>query len=282
MSTVELRNVKFSVLMSVYNKECPEYLEKSLRSVFDQTLLPSEIVLVEDGPLTADLNSVINRVKFEHNGLLKIVKIEKNVGLGMALNEGLKHCKYNLVARMDADDFANKNRFEKQISVLINREDVDVVGSNVCEYDKELENKLNEKNVPEHDSDIKKYLLKRNPLNHMTVIYKKDKVIEAGSYLDCPFFEDYYLWCRMAKNGCKFFNIQDSLVKVRAGQAMVNRRGGLLYAKNSINFEKKILRLKTINIFGFILNSSIRVAVALSPNSLRKAIYSRGLRNGEK
>lgn len=278
MSTVELRNVKFSVLMSVYNKECPEYLEKSLRSVLDQTLLPSEVVLVEDGPLTADLDSVINRVKFEHNGLLKIVKIEKNVGLGMSLNEGLKHCKYNLVARMDADDFANKNRFEKQISVLINREDVDVVGSNVCEYDKELENKLNEKNVPEHDSEIKKYLLKRNPLNHMTVIYKKDKVIEAGSYLDCPFFEDYYLWCRMANNGCVFYNVQECLVNVRAGVDMIRRRGGRKYNKSILNFQKKIKELGIIGRTRYYKNIFVRVAISSCPNIIRMSFYKGVLR----
>lgn len=278
MSTVELRNVKFSVLMSVYNKERPEYLEKSLRSVFDQTLLPSEVVLVEDGPLTADLDSVINRVKFEHNGLLKIVKMEKNVGLGMALNEGLKHCKYNLVARMDADDFANKNRFEKQISVLINREDVDVIGSNVCEYDEELEKKLSEKIVPENDSEIKKFLLKRNPLNHMTVIYRKNKVIEAGSYLDCPFFEDYYLWCRMANNGCVFYNIQECLVNVRAGVDMIRRRGGRKYNKSILNFQKKIKELGIIGRTRYYKNIFVRVAISSCPNIIRMSFYKGVLR----
>ena len=273
--------VDFSVLMSVYRKEKPDFLRVALDSIVNQSLVPTEIVLVKDGPLCDELNNVIAEYMQKYH-FLKVLQLKKNVGLGKSLNEGMRHCTNNIVARMDTDDYSEKDRFLRQIDVLMNNPELDIVGSNICEYDEKLEKAISVRKVPENDPEIKKLLKTRNPVNHMSAMYRKDKVLEAGGYVDCPFFEDYYLWCRMAKNGCKFFNIQDSLVKVRAGQAMVNRRGGLLYAKNSINFEKKILRLKTINIFGFIFNSSIRVAVALSPNSLRGAIYSRGLRNGEK
>lgn len=272
-----LKSVNFSVLMSVYGKENPKYLEKAMDSIINQTLVPTEIVLVKDGPLTDALNEMINTYQSRHPSL-KVIELEKNVGLGRSLNEGMRHCSFNIVARMDTDDYAERDRFERQISVLMEKPELDVVGSNVCEYDEELVNAVSIKRVPENDADIKKFLKKRNPLNHMSVVYRKDKVLAAGGYMDCPYFEDYYLWCRMAKNDCKFFNIQKPLLRVRAGASMINRRGGLSYAKNAIHFEKEILKLRVINYSGFVSNSLIRTAVALFPNGLRQAFYAKKLR----
>lgn len=272
-----LKSINFSVLMSVYKKEIPERLKVALDSVIEQTLTPTEIVLVKDGPLTNSLNDVISNCQASHP-FLKVIELKKNVGLGKSLNDGMRHCSFDIVARMDTDDYSERNRFKKQISVLMEKSEIDVVGSCVCEYDENLENIISSRNVPETDSDIKNYLKKRNPLNHMSVMYRKNKVLAAGGYIDCPYFEDYYLWCRMAKNGCKFYNIQDSLVKVRAGAGMINRRGGISYAKNAIHFEKEILKLHTIGLPGFFYNSLVRTTVALFPNNLRQTFYLKKLR----
>lgn len=275
-----LKSINFSVLMSVYKKEIPERLKVALDSVIEQTLTPTEIVLVKDGPLTNSLNDVISNCQASHP-FLKVIELKKNVGLGKSLNDGMRHCSFDIVARMDTDDYSERNRFEKQISVLMEKSEIDVVGSCVCEYDENLGNIISSRNVPETDSDIKNYLKKRNPLNHMSVMYRKNKVLAAGGYIDCPYFEDYYLWCRMAKNGCKFYNIQDSLVKVRAGAGMISRRGGISYAKNAIHFEKEILKLRTISLPGFFYNSLVRTIVALFPNNLRQSFYLKRLRKNE-
>ena len=275
-----LKSIDFSVLMSVYKKENPDYLKAALDSVINQTLVPTEIVLVKDGPLTDSLEEVIRTYQSKHS-FFKVIELEKNVGLGKSLNEGMKHCSFDIVARMDTDDYCEQDRFEKQISVLVEQPELDVVGSCVCEYDESLNKVSSTRSVPEKDIEIKSYLKKRNPLNHVSVMYRKDKVLAAGGYIDCPYFEDYYLWCRMAKNGCKFYNIQDSLVRVRAGAGMINRRGGLSYAKNAIHFEKEILKLRIIGVSGFIYNSSVRTAVALFPNNLRQMLYLKILRKNE-
>lgn len=272
-----MKEIKFSVLMSVYYKENPEFLKQSLESIVNQTLKPREIVLVEDGKLTNDLNKVINEFKTKYS-FIHIVKLKKNVGLGKALNEGLKHCKYEYVARMDSDDIALKQRFEKQMKYLINHQSVDVIGSNISEYDELMLRKTSEKHVPETDEEIKKYIKKRNPFNHMTVIYRKDKVIEAGSYVDCPLFEDYYLWCRMAKKGCTFYNIQDNLVNVRAGMYMIEKRGGFSYNKCIINFLKKIKKIGIINEYEYINSAIIRVVVSCCPKKIRMMFYEKKLR----
>ena len=275
-----LKDVNFSVLMSVYRKENPEYLRIAMDSIIDQTLMPTEIVLVKDGPLTKSLNEVIDSYQRQYP-FLKVIELENNVGLGKSLNVGMNHCSFNIIARMDTDDFSEHDRFQKQISIMMEQPKLDVVGSNVCEYDERLEKIASMKSVPEHDSVIKQYLKKRNPLNHMSVMYRKDKVLTAGGYIDCPYFEDYFLWCRMVKNGCNFFNIQEPLVRVRTGANMIGRRGGLSYAKKAIHFEKEIFKLRIIGLSDFCCNSFVRVVVALSPSGLRRVFYLKKLRKNE-
>lgn len=270
--------LKFSVLMSVYIKENPDYFKVALDSVVNQTLMPDQIVIVKDGPITNELEKVLTDFEKKYSDIVEIIELEKNCGLGIALNEGLKRCKYDIVARMDTDDYALENRFEKQISIFEKDKEMSVVGGLIQEYDIELKNKENIRNVPETDEEIKKFLKKRNAINHMAVMYKKNDVINAGSYLDCPYFEDYYLWCRMAINNCKFHNVQDIIVNVRAGSEMINRRGGKKYFKPIINFYKKIKKIGFINTFECIYNCTLRIIVAMIPNSFRTKFYQKFLR----
>lgn len=273
----EENKIKFSVLLSVYQKEKPENLDIALKSVFDQTLLPNEIILVEDGKLTPELYEIIN--KYEKNNLLKIVKLEKNVGLGMALNAGLKKCSYNYVARVDTDDECMTTRFEKQIGFLSKNPNVDVVGCNMNEYDEKLVKFISKKRVPETDEEIKKYAKKRNPINHPTVIFKKSKVMEVGSYEDCPYFEDYYLWAKLINNNCVFYNMQESLYKFRAGSSMIQRRGGIKYLKSIKKFEKKLLDLKLIDKKVYYINLLERYIISILPNNMRYKFYKVFLRS---
>ena len=267
---------KFSVLMSVYYKEKPEYLKQAIDSILDQTLKPSEFVIIEDGPLTDELNECLEDYS-KKNKIIKLVKLDKNQGLGKALNEGLKHCSYEYVARMDSDDISFTNRFEKQMKVFANT-DVDVVGSNIVEYDESMKNITSERIVPEYNKDIQKRAKKRNPMNHMTVAYKKDAVVKSGNYQDMQYFEDYYLWARMINNNYNFYNIQESLVKVRGGNDMIKRRGGKTYIKPIIDFEKAIKSINLINEIEYLINIFERIIVSLIPNNLRFIVYKKVLR----
>lgn len=132
--------------------------------------------------------------------------------------------------------------------------------------------------VPEKDEEIKKRIKRKNPINHVTVAFKKNKVIEAGNYMDMPYFEDYYLWARMIKKGCLFYNIQECLVRVRGGNEMIKRRGGINYIKHMISFEKELMRLKLINIFQFMMNIIERCFISVVPRSLRRTLYKLFLR----
>ena len=271
---------KFSVLMSVYYKENPDYLKKSLYSVLNQTLMPNEILIVKDGELTPELDKVIDKVKKEYPNIINILAFSENRGLGLALNDGLKACKYDLVFRMDTDDISKNNRFEEQIKAFKDK-DIAIVGTNVEEFDEEMKKSISIKVVPETSEEIAKYVRKRNPFNHMSVAYRKSAILEVGSYEDVNYFEDYYLWCKILKK-YKGYNIQKVLVDVRAGNSMLKRRGGFSYVKKMINFEKKILKLGTINHFEFIINVVERTIIALIPSSLRSKFYKNVLREKSK
>lgn len=272
-----MKKIKFSVLMSVYKGDEPENVKYAIESVINQTLLPDQFVIMVDGVVSNEMHNLLD--KYAENKTIEIHYRDINLGLGLTLNEGIKYCKYEYIARMDADDYNHVDRFEKQINYIMSHEDIDVVGFNIAEYSSDMKTKLAERRVPETDLEIKQYMKTRNGVNHVTVIYKKESVIKAGSYEDCPYFEDYYLWCKMIKNNCKFYNIQDILMDIRAGEDMAKRRGGIKYCKHILNFERKIQQMNIISKSQFLKNSFVRCSVALVPNFVRASLYKNQLRN---
>ena len=267
----------FSVLLSIYYKERPDFLRQSLDSLFSQTLLPTEVVLVKDGPLTKTLDIIIEEYSKRYLQL-KIVSLSVNQGLGKALNEGLKYCSYDLVARMDTDDIAKPNRFEKQLKVFNNHPDIDIVSSWIDEFEGDTNHILSIRKLPEYHKEIYKFAKKRNPINHPAVMFRKSSVLAAGGYKHFPLFEEYYLWVRMLMNGAKFYNIQESLLYFRSSSDMFKRRGGINYALMELKFEQELLRIKFIDKSIFIKNILIRFISRLIPNKLRTIIYKHLLR----
>ena len=221
---------RFSVLISVYYKEIPRYLDRALQSITDdQVLKPNEIVLVKDGPLTKELDEVIEKYEKKYPNLFKIVVLEKNYGLGKALNIGLENCTYELVARMDGDDISKPERFKKQIDIFKENPNLDILGSWIDEFIEENgEMKIRSiRKVPEKSDEIFQKLKSICAFNHPTVMYRKSKVIEVGSYLQEFALEDYYLWIRLVISGANMYNLQESLLEFRITEGTSKRRGGL-------------------------------------------------------
>lgn len=269
---------RFSVLMSLYLKERPEYLRESLDSVFNQTLKADEIVLVEDGPLTEQLNEVVQTYCTTHPEL-KLVSLPVNGGLGKALNEGLKHCSYELVVRMDTDDIASLDRFEKQVKFMQENPDIDISSAWLKEFEGTINNVKSIKKVPETHFEISSYIKSRNPLNHPSVIFRKSAVENSGGYQHFPLFEDYYLWARMFVNGAKFGNLQECLLYFRISSDMFKRRGGFKYAMNSAKFQITLHKLGIVSLITALKASLVRGTVYMMPNNIRKIIYSKLLRS---
>ena len=267
----------YSVLLSLYHKEAPIHLYSCLNSIFKQTKKPSEVILVEDGPLTQELKNVLGNFKEAHS-TLKIISLPINIGLGKALNEGLKHCSYDLVARMDTDDIAKPYRFEKHLKVFRENTNVDVVGSWIDEFERDSSNVISIRKLPEKHDEIYQYAQKRNPINHPVVMFKKSAVEAAGGYKHFPLFEDYYLWVRMLLNGAKFYNIQESLLYFRSSSDMFKRRGGIKYACTEARFQWHIHKLGFISLPKTCMNIAIRFGARIVPNEVRGWIYKNLLR----
>lgn len=264
----------FSVLMSIYFKEKAVYFNRAMQSVFDdQTLKPSEILLVQDGLLTEELSKEIRNWQHRLGDVLKIIKLEKNLGIGDALNIGLANCHHDLIARMDTDDVSHPDRFEIQVKYMMDNIDCDLLGSSVNEFDDNPDFVKSSRIVPLTHDDIVLYAQKKNPFNHPSVIYRKSAVSDAGGYKKFLSFEDYYLWVRMIQNGSRCANISMPLVNMRAGSNMSARRGGINYAINEIKLQRKFLDLGFISLFQLVKNLLIRIPVRLMPNSLRSFVY---------
>lgn len=267
----------FSVLLSIYIKEQPLFFRRSIDSIFYQSLLPDEIVLVKDGPLTKELDQIISDFSFSF-AKLKVVCLSCNQGLGKALNEGLKYCSFDLVARMDTDDIAKPDRFEKQMAIFKKYPEIDVVGSWVDEFEDNCENVISIHKLPELHQDILHFARRRNPINHPAVMFRKNAVLAVGGYQHFPFLEDYYLWIRMLINGAKFYNIQESLLYFRFSKAMLKRRGGWKYALNEFRFQCKMWNMNFISFGQLMINVPIHFVIRILPNSLRVLFYKKVLR----
>lgn len=268
---------KYSVLMSVYCKEKAEYFRGAIESMLTQTVPPDEFVIVCDGPLTKELDNVINEYIAKYPEIFNVKRLETNVGLGNALNAGIKECRNELVARMDSDDISKPCRCERELEIFAMKE-VDIVSGTIAEFEGDITNVLSKRILPENMPEIMKFARKRNPFNHMPTMYKKSSVQAAGGYMDMPYFEDHYLWLRMLENGAKGYNIQDVIAYARVGKDMYKRRGGAAYIKGIITIKTYMYKHGFSSFVDYILSLSGHVFVAICPNWLRKKIYNGLLR----
>ena len=266
---------KFSVLMSVYKGDKPAWLRQALESIFDQTVKSNEIVIVCDGPLTKELEAVLA----DYKDKLVLHRLAKNCGLGEALRQGVVKCSNELIARMDSDDISLPDRFEKQLAYFKEHPNIAILSGFIKEIDGKTLKKVSVREVPLTDKEIKKRIKTRSPFNHMTVMYKKSAVLEAGNYQPFHLMEDYYLWARMAAKGYEMANLPDILLNARVDAAMYGRRGGLKYFKSNYAISKKLHELGLISLPTHLFNTCVRLCVqVLMPNSMRGYFYRNFLR----
>jgi amylovoran biosynthesis glycosyltransferase AmsE len=199
--------------MSIYHAEDPCYFNKSLSSLYDQVLVPSEVVLVLDGALTPDLYSVIS--EWESRLPIKKVILKTNMGLAIALNFGLLECTYSLVARMDTDDISLPDRFSKQVEYMNANLGVNICGSQAFDID-ENDTIIAKRKVPT-EGDVIKKVIWSCPLIHPSVMFRKEDILRVGSYnIHAPYrLDDYELWIRCISNGLVINNLSDVLIHYR-------------------------------------------------------------------
>ncbi len=257
---------EFSVLMSIYRNEVPAYFREALNCVFAQTLQPSEIVLVKDGPLTPELNSIIQEYVTRYP-IFKVIENDTNLGLGRSLAKGVQACTHEYIARMDTDDTMPPYRFEKQIQKI--EEGYDVVSCWSIIYENDPANIIAIKILPEQSNEIIKLAHRRSPICHPGCILRKSAVLKAGNYQHSLFYEDYHLWIRMIMTNASFYNIQEILYYLRTSPEQIKRRGGWQYLTNELKVIRQFYKLGFYSLSDVIINSVIRICVRLLPLRIR-------------
>ena len=273
-----MEKIKVSVLMSIYFKEKPEYFRESLESILNQTYSPNEIILVKDGPLTDELEEIIKEYKEKLN--IKTVPLEKNIGLGLALREGVLHCSNEIIIRMDTDDIMYEDKILEQIKIFNKDKELILVGTNGIDFNKNKKDILSNRILPEKDNEIRKFAKRRCPFIHAGIALKKSYVLKAGNYQNCLWFEDYDLFLRMLKLG-KGYNIQQNLLYIRSNLDVYKRRGGIEYIKREIKALTKLYKDGNMNLYYYLTNILIRFGVRICSNNLRMLIYKKMLRKHE-
>ena len=270
---IDNKERKFSVSISVYKNDDPSHFKSAIESVYKQTLKPDEVVLVVDGPVNDEISKIIHNFK-KTNPNFKVIWLKENLGHAGARRVGLENCSNEIIALMDSDDLSEKDRFEKQIKVLLKNKNISVVGGQIEEFDDDKNKIIGNRFVPLEDKDIKEYMKYRCPMNQVTVMFRKQDVLKAGGYLDWHNNEDYYLWIRMVLANQKFRNLNDVLVRVRVNDNMYKRRGGWLYYKSEKKIQKLMLNNKIISKYRYLINTSLRFIIqVLIPNYLRRYLF---------
>jgi len=265
--------MNFSVLITVYEKDDPSFFKLALASITEKQLLkPNEVVLVCDGPLTLELEKVIDESASLKNCTLRVIRLKENVGQGNALNIGLKECSYHYVARMDSDDISIPERFLQQVSYLQSNPSIDVLSSSTLEFNES--SSLGSRVLPENHDDIIKMMKFRSPVNHGCCVYNRNKVLAVGGYSDLFQCQDYLLWIKLVKSGARFANLKSTHLKVRMNEGF-SRKIGLSYCKEEFKIQVNLYKYGFTNRFEFIRNFFVKVIGRLAPEKVISFFYNK-------
>ena len=269
--------MEYSILLTVYKLDNPQYFKTSLESILNQTMPSNDIVIVIDGPATEEIYSIIDEYK-QRNKAIHPLQLEKNVGLGNALNEGLKVCVNDLVARMDSDDISLPDRFEKQLDMFLKNPELDIVGSPVVEFVGDVNNVVGYREVPINHKSIIEFSKRRDPFNHPTVMFRKSKVLKYGPYADYRKNQDTDLWIKLLSNGCKAENFPTHLLFFRFDENTYKKRKSWINTKTLINIRRNAWKNGYCSFLDFFIVMSAQLSIFVLPNFFQRILYTKILR----
>ncbi len=265
----------YSVLMTVYKSENPEYFRLSLESMLNQTKPSNDIVVVKDGSVTESIQNVIDDCDKAYLDRIHQLQLKENVGLGLALNAGLEICQNELVARMDSDDISLPERCEKQIALFESDPELDIVGTQILEFIDDPSNVVGKRSVPTKHEDILKFDKRRDPFNHPTVMYRKSKVMKYGPYGNYRKNQDTDLWIKMLSNGCKCANTEEELLMFRFDEGTYRKRKTWLNTKSLISIRWNAYRIHYCSFMDFLVVAIAQLGMFILPESFQKFIYGK-------
>jgi glycosyltransferase involved in cell wall biosynthesis len=265
---------QFSVLLPIWAGDRPDFLAAAFESTVDgQTRPPDQVVVVQDGPIGAQLGERVAELTGASRVPVDVLVLERNIGLGPALDAGLAACRHPIVARMDADDISVAHRFAVQLPVI--ESGVDIVGSGLAEFTDDPEQVVGTRTPPIEPADIRERARFAVPFNHPTVVYRRDLVLAVGGYTDFARMEDYLLWAKLILAGARVANVAEPLVKYRVGAGAYARRGGLEQLRTELEVQRRFRRLGFTTRNQYLRNVAVRGGYRLVPEGLRRAAYRR-------
>lgn len=267
----------YSVLLTVYKSDNVDFFRLSLESMINQTVPSNDIVIVKDGPVPDSIENVIIELQKEHPEIHPL-QLEKNMGLGLALNEGIKVCKNELIARMDSDDISLPLRCEKQLKMFENNPELDIVGCPVKEFVGNPDNVVGKRDVPLDNESIHKYNRRRDPFNHPTVMYRKSKVLKYGPYGNYRKNQDTDLWIKLLSNGCQAANHPDYLLMFRFDEGTYKKRKSWVNTKLLIEIRKKAWKMGYCSFFDYMFVACAQLGIYILPEGFQKFVYTKLLR----
>lgn len=267
--------IQYTVCMSVYKNDNATHFITALRSVVRQTITPHEIILVIDGPISETLEQTIATFSQEFEAL-RIVRFTENRGHAAARQAGIDNAQNDWIAIMDSDDIAVPNRMEKQLQYLQSHPNADVIGGQIEEFIDSTDHIVGKRIVPLNNADILCYMKSRCPMNLVTIMARKSAILAVGGFQDWYCEEDYYLWIRLALADYTFANLDETLVHVRVGKEMYQRRGGWKYFKSERGIQRYMLQHKMISVPRYCYNVFGRFVVqVMMTNRVRGFIFQK-------
>ncbi len=261
----------FSLLLSVYDGDRPDYIRRAFRSaVDDQTVRPDQVIIVRDGPVRAELAECLAELQAQSPVPVTLVPLPHKSGLGPALDAGLAASWFDVVARMDADDVAMPHRFEVELPLM---KDADIVGAGLLEFVEDTDDIVGQRVPPTDPAQIRRYARMHDPFNHPTVVYRRHAVLAAGGYGDLPLMEDYALFARMLSSGARAINVAEPLVFYRVGARSFKRRGGAELLRSELRLQREFRRLHFTSRAEYLRNVIVRGGYRLIPWWCRRAVY---------
>lgn len=272
--------MKYSIVMSVYFNDRPEWLIEAMESLVNQTVPSDDILIVADGPLPKEVNAVLSN--FVDEETIRLIRLEENMGLGYALNAGIKNAKHDLVARMDSDDIAVPNRFELQLAAFIENPELDILGGQISEFIGDPSKVVAHRKVPTSQLEIEKFARRRNPFNHPTVIFKKTFIERVGCYdASVIRLEDYDLWLRALSSGAICANLDSTLLKYRLTNDSIKRRKTLSSWKNHIKARTKFYGKQYISLTDLVYGVTTQTTLFVMPTVVANMIFRKVVRNAK-
>ena len=269
----------YSVLMSVYKNDKAEYIKSAIESMINQTVMPKQYVVVVDGPVGMEIEKIITKYEQEYSDLFTIIRLKENSGLGNALNIGMKECRYELIARMDADDISLPQRCERQLEKFESNPQLSILGTQIKEFVGEPSNIVSQRKVPITFKEIQKFAKRRSPFNHPTVMYKKSVITRLGGYPSLCRKEDLALFVLAVSNGVYSENLNESLLLYRTSNGNQKRRRTWINCKEYIQVMFKYYKRRYIGLSDLLYVILGQISLFILPTSLTNKLSKRYLRS---